>query len=326
MNEAKTTAKDFFLWLGALITLYTAATTLITLLFDYINYTFPDPLAGSADPYGASMRFSMALILVATPATLILFSLIRKSIAADESKSQIWIRRWGLMLTLFVASAVALGDVATLINYFLGGEITMRFALKVLVVLLVTVGAFLHFYADLHGYWQKNPSKSKLVGAAVAVLMALAVCAAFFVIGSPSHIRDLRYDDQRTSDLSMIQNQILSYYQQKQKLPASIEELTDPLVYFTVPTDPQTGSAYEYSATNRLEFTLCATFSTASADTKGKGAYGRGGGVAMDIAYPSSLGLGSEGDIWKHEPGRTCFTRTIDPDKFPQIPVSLKGL
>jgi len=325
-NGARTTAKDFFLWSGALVALYTAATTLITLLFDYINYTFPDPLAGAGDPYGSSMRFSMALLIVSTPTALVLFRLIRSSIASDSSRSMIWVRRWGLMLTLFVSATVGLIDLTTLINYFLGGEITIRFALKVAVVLLVAIGAFLHFLADLKGYWDTHRKLSGVVSGAVGILVIASIVASYFVIGSPTHIRDLRSDSQRVNDLSSIQTQILSYYQQKRSLPQELTDVSDPLTYFTVPNDPETKNAYEYSTSGKLSFTLCADFKTDSPVTSGKGeySYGIGGGVASDVAYPS-YGLSSTDSVWTHGAGHTCFTRTIDPDKFPAVP-TVKGL
>lgn len=323
----KTTAKDFFLWAGALIALYTAATTLISLLFDYINYAYPDPLAGAGDPYGSSMRFSMALLIVAAPTALVLFRFIRTSIAADASRAQVWVRRWGLMLTLFVAATTGLIDLATLINYFLGGEITTRFALKVAVVLLVAIGAFLHFLADLKGYWDTNRKLSGVIAAAVGVLVLSSIIASYFVIGSPTHIRDLRSDSQRVGDLSSIQSQILSYYQQKRVLPQTLADVSDPLMYYTVPSDPETKSAYEYSTDHKLSFTLCADFKTDSPDTAGKGdyPYGIGGAVATDIAYPSSYGLSASDTVWTHAAGHTCFTRSIDPEKFPATS-SVKGL
>jgi hypothetical protein len=57
------------------------------------------------------------------------------------------------MLTLFIAALTGLIDLITLINTFLGGEITTRFGLKVAIVLLIAIGVFLHFLADLKGYW-----------------------------------------------------------------------------------------------------------------------------------------------------------------------------
>ncbi|MNC98380.1 hypothetical protein D3C83_163200 [compost metagenome] len=54
-------------------------------------------------------------------------------------------RRWLTYLTLFLAAAVLIGDMITLVYNALGGEITIRFALKVLVAAVIS-GAIFGFY------------------------------------------------------------------------------------------------------------------------------------------------------------------------------------
>ncbi len=324
--QAKTTAKDFFLWLGALVALYTSATALIALLFDYINFAYPDVIASFADPYAGSVRIEMSLLIVATPTALILFRIIRRSLDLDSTKAGIWIRRWGLMLTLFIAAVVALVDLVTLINTFLGGEITTRFLLKIAVVLLVSGGVFLHFLADLKGYWQSERKKVLYIGSAAAVLVFVTIVSGFFIIGSPSHFRDIRLDTERTSDLQSIQYQILTYFQNKRTVPPALSDLNDPLVGFIVPVDPVTGASYTYSVISKTSFKLCAQFNAATPDMAGRGA------TDVSTSYPTTLpsGYGSKGisDVWTHDAGDVCFTRTIDPVLYPApLPAStVKGL
>jgi hypothetical protein len=311
-HSAKTTPKDFFLWLLTVIALYGSISSLIALLFEYINYSFPDTLASYGDPYGGAVRFAMAALIVLVPTTLICLRLIRGSILAEAGKATIWVRRWALVLTLFIATVTILIDLVTLINTFLGGEITIRFGLKVMVVLLVAAGVFLHFLADLKGYWIANARKANMVGIGVAVLALATIVAGFFIIGTPGHVRMLKLDDQKVGDLQSIQSQITYYYQQKQALPDSLAAINDPLSGYTVPMDAQTNAPYEYTKTAPTSFELCATFNVLAPDTKGRGpSYGR------DVSYPSVAGI--EGSSWQHGAGRTCFARTIDPDKYPPL-------
>ena len=67
MERAKTTPKDFFLWAGAMITLYASIVAFITLLFNYINFAFPDPLQYMGDPYSGGIPYQMASLIVLTP-------------------------------------------------------------------------------------------------------------------------------------------------------------------------------------------------------------------------------------------------------------------
>src|SRR3989344_6706920 len=127
MDKPKVTPKDFFLWVSAMVFLYVSAFALINLLFEYINYTYPDVLNAYIDPYSGSMRIEIATLIVLFPVFLLLMHFIRRDISRDTTKRELWIRRWALFLTIFIAGLTVIGDLITLINYFLGGEISMRF-------------------------------------------------------------------------------------------------------------------------------------------------------------------------------------------------------
>ena len=307
-----TTPKDFFLWLGAIIALYGSITSLITLLFQYINYVYPDALAGYGDPYGTLVRTSMATLLVLAPTTVLLFNLIRRSIQTDSSKATIWVSRWAVVLTLFLASAVALIDLITLITTFLGGEITVRFALKALVVLLVSVGVLLHFIAGAKGYWRTHPLRARAIGIGFGVLSLATVIAGFFIIGTPADMRERRFDEQKVSDLQGIQWQIVQHWQTHEELPESLVDLSDPISSYMVPNDPQTNQSYEYKVADTYSFSLCATFNQPTPDVRGRGDF-----EGVTTSY-SGYGKGNPLDeSFTHEAGQQCFERTIDPERYP---------
>ena len=294
--RSHTTPKDFFLWLGAILSLYGSITAFFTLIFDYVNLAFPDPLAYADDPFGTSVRVSMATLVVLIPVMLATLLAIRRDIVRTPGKASIWVRRWALVFTIFLASATAAITLITLITTFLGGEITVRFALKALVVFLIAILAALHFLADLRGYWTLHRRKVNMVGAAVGALAIMTIIGGFLMIGSPSHIRDLRQDQQRVNDLQAIQYDITNYWQEKRTLPPSLETLNDPLIGQRVPVDPQTNAPYEYTPGTGTSFTLCATFSAPSTSSGNQ--------------YESTI---------THGAGRTCVNRTIDPDKYPPL-------
>ena len=52
-------------------------------------------------------------------------------------------------LTLFIAAILAIIDVSTLVYNLLGGEITIRFILKVLVVLAVAAVVFFYYLKEM---------------------------------------------------------------------------------------------------------------------------------------------------------------------------------
>ena len=314
MDKPKANAKDFFLWFGAMLALYVSVFSLISLIFDYLNYAYPDPLQYfPTDPYSGGVSYEMASLLVLFPIFLVLMRFIRRSIVADISRQEVWVRKWALVLTLFIAGATVAGDLIALIQYFFNGDVTLRFALKVLIILLVAGAGFLHFLADLKGYWQLFPSRARMVGWGVGILVLVTIATGFFVVGTPWQARQYRFDEQKISDLQMIQNQIVSYWQAKQSLPAALADLNDSISGYSAPSDPQTGLAYEYAIKGVTAFELCATFGAITKPDSSAGARSISVAPAM---YPNKIGVA---DSWQHSAGRACFERTIDPALYPPL-------
>src|SRR3989344_410312 len=155
MDKPKVTPKDFVLWFGAMAALYGGVVSFISLLFEYIDTAFPNPVTDPYyyyDPYFSSISYEMASLIVLTPVFLVLMRFIRRSIAEDPSRNEIWVRRWALFLTLFLAGATMVIDLIVLLHTYLQGEdLTTGFLLKVLTVLLVAGLGFMHFMADIRG-------------------------------------------------------------------------------------------------------------------------------------------------------------------------------
>lgn len=308
MERAKTTPKDFFLWAGAMVSLYAGTVAFITLLFNYINVAFPDPLHYVGDPYSGGIPEQMAILIVLTPVFLVLMRIIRKEIVADATRAQTWVRRWALFLTVFAAGATIVVDLIVLLHTFLSGDsLTTAFLLKVLVVLLVAGAGFMHFLADIWGYWHQFPSRARTVNWAVGLVVVLAIAGGFLIVGTPQQARLYRLDQQKVSDLQNIQWQVINFWQQKERLPTGLDDLNDPLSGYTIPVDAQSGEAYDYAQTGPTSFKLCAEFNLPGASQ-----------YVPEYSYMSARPVVMPGtDNWEHVAGQTCFERTIDPEKYP---------
>lgn len=292
-----------------MVALYMGVFSFVGLLFEYINHTFKDSALQyySYDPYGGAISYFMASLIVLAPVTLILMRVIRNGIAADHSRAEVWVRRWALFLTLFIAGFTIVVDLIVLLTTFLNGEeLTARFLLKVLVVLLVAAAGFMHFWADLRGYWEKNPHYARTITWGVAALVVVTILAGFVIVGTPQTQRQYRVDDQRVQDLQSLQSQIIYFYQQKERLPQTLAELNDPLSYYSVPVDPETDGSYGYRATGPLSFELCATFNLQNRESMGD--------RASMGHYPGMS------ENWQHGEGEICYARTIDPELYPPVP------
>jgi len=319
MDKPKTTPKDFFFWAGAMVAFYWSVLAFIFLIFDYINYTFPNPLSYyPADPYQSGISYEMASIIVLLPIFMFLMRLIRKSIVADPSRKEIWVRRWALILTLFVAGVAIAVDLITLLTTFLNGEaLTTAFLLKVVVILLVATGVFMHFSADLKGYWEAFPLRKRAVEIGVAILAVVTIVAGFFIVGTPAEARLARFDAQKVGDLQNIQSQVVYYWQAKQKLPGVITDLNNSLNYGPVPVDPQSGDVYVYQPGEKLSFKLCADFNTQSRGSQNS--YTSQGPYDSRFMPVPAGGKGMMQDNWQHGSGEVCFDRTIDPSFYPPL-------
>ena len=306
------------MWAGAIVTFYWSVIAFILLTFDYINYTFPNALSYyPADPYQSGISYEMASIIVLLPLYMLLMWLIHKDVTRDPSRNEIWVRRWALLLTLFVAGIAMAVDLITLLTTFLNGEeLTTAFLLKVLIIFLVAAGVFMHFIADLKGYWDAFPRRRNMVRIVVAVLAVATIIAGFFIVGTPAQARLARFDAQKVSDLQNIQSQVVYYWQAKQELPKAISDLNNSLAYGPVPVDAQTGEAYSYQATGKLSFQLCATFN-ANSRRGNQDLPVENRADTLSIA-PFGVKSGAQ-DNWQHGTGQVCFDRTIDPAFYPPI-------
>ena len=303
-DKQKTTAKDFFLHLGAMIALYAGTIALLNLLFRVINVAYPQVERFYFSP---PISLPVATLIVVFPLFLFLANILQKSYVAEPLRKEMALRKWLIYITLFIAGIVVTGDLVTLIYYFLDGrELTIGFLLKILVVLVVAGSIFGYYTDDLRG--KLTGSRRNMWRIIATVLVLGSIISGFAVIGSPKSQRLARYDEQKVADLQNIQSQILSYWQAKQVLPANLEDLRDPFSYYSIPTDPQTNEAYEYRVTGNRSFEICTDFNLESSQVAEK--------ARISNAY---YYVGMENENWQHAEGRQCFSRTVDPDRYPTL-------
>jgi len=332
-----------FLSLGVLISLIVSVVSCLNLVFEILDKKFPDVLNATYQYGYVSSQFDvartfLAMLIIMFPAFLILAYFWKKKEKKGLGEHDEIIRKWLSYIIIFLSILIVVIDLIILVRYFVSGEITIRFILKVIIAL---AGAKMVLYYFIPEVWNTKWKKFFKITAtyfSMAMVLALIIWS-FFVIGSPFKQRQLQLDDRRIQDLQSIQWQIINYWQQKEKLPASINDLKDPLSGYSLPVDPEfeKGKSYEYSLIdkNKLTFELCADFSLPM--PKGWQEYQNYNGgiiapmaagdvavsnVATNAVYPYPSGTN---DSWDHQTGRTCFERTIDKDIYPPYPKILKN-
>jgi len=303
-QNKKTSAKDFFLYLGAVVALYISTVSIIALWFRVIDEIFPDPLKYS-DPYSTGISLAIASLFVIFPIYIIISWILHRDEAKYPEKRELGIRKWLIYLTLFIAGMVIVIDLITLINTFLSGnEITSSFIAKIFVILLVIGTIFIFYLYKVRAKDGISKSLAKKLTWGTLLFVIASIVIGFVVMGSPQTQRMKRIDQERVSDLSNIQRQIVNYWQTKEILPETLSDLEDQISGFIPSVDPETEEPYAYRVVSSLAFEICATFNLSNKESEKD---------PRKLLYPVN---GITGESWEHEAGEVCFERTIDIEKY----------
>ncbi len=186
------TAKNFALQLGSLVTLYVSLSALTVLLFNVITVQYPDATQGYWEYESATtgIRFGIALLIVFFPAYVVLTRFVNV-IRRKEQGAYLVLTKWLIYLSLVIGGGVILGDLVAVINSFLNGELTIRFMLKALVMLVVIGAAFTYYLFDARGYWQTHEKESKQYAAGAALIVVAALVLGFMHTETPAQVREL---------------------------------------------------------------------------------------------------------------------------------------
>lgn len=152
----KTSPRDIFLHILAIIALYVSAVSFVALIFQYITILLPDPLESGAFHYldGAyqSIRWAMSSLIFVFPTYILASYYLDKQYKKSAEQRNLKIRKWLVYFTLFIAAIIVIGDLVTLVYKLLGGEFTTRFILKVMTILFVSGSVFYYYFWDLKKY------------------------------------------------------------------------------------------------------------------------------------------------------------------------------
>lgn len=290
-TKPKTSPKDIFLNLGAIVALYTLTISLLNLLFSVINSAYPKIL-DTYNYYGSqSISLPVSVLIIFFPIYIFLMWLLEKGYSTEQDRKHFGVRKWLTYITLFITGIALAADFVTIIYYFIDGqELTMGFILKFLSVLVVSLGIFYYYISDVR---DMLTAKSQKVWLTVSIIFIVAsIVWGFVVLGSPRTQKLYKYDSAKFSDLENISWQVNSYYEMEGSLPESLSDLSSSVNYFVVPLDPQSGKPYEYVKKSASKYNLCAEFNFST----------------DDVNYSAPVQ-----STWNHPAGKYCFERSIPP-------------
>lgn len=154
---AQEAARDAFFYLLAFITLGVWTQALGEMAFIFIDHLIPDSLNPYYSDPSWQVAFCLARLIVAYPVYLVLMRQLHRDLATYREKYFSGVRKWLTYLTLWVTSLIGIGTLITFLTSFLRGELTPRFLLKVLVVLVLD-GGVLWYYS----HWIRRKPRAKL--------------------------------------------------------------------------------------------------------------------------------------------------------------------
>ncbi len=303
--------KDVFGQLLAIIGLYVSVVAFGALIFGLVNLYFPDVLNYDYGYYASqSLRWPLAILVIVFPLFVWWNSYLQKDLEKNPEKKDLKSRKWFLHFTLFAAAIVIIVDLVSLVFRFLNGDLTIQFILKILAVFVIAAAVFIYYLWSIRKSVpaSKDP-KMKWFVRVVVVAGAFFIVFGFFNAGSPFAERMRRFDQRRVQDLQMIQSEVINYWQAKEILPQTLDQLRDDIRGFIPPRDPETGEPYEYRVVGALQFELCADFKTSNKENQSPGRP-----KVIPLIYPEPYS-----ESWLHEAEETCWMKTIDPELFPPL-------
>jgi hypothetical protein len=301
-----TPAKDAFLYLFSFATLATWAFALGSICFILVEDWIKDPLAaptyGSYTSESYEISIGLACLIVTFPLYLFVMKIIVSDTRRSPEKRDSPVRKWLTYIMLLIAAACIIGDLITVLTYYLRGEVTGRFLAKASVVLAISGGVFWYYLGFLREARKESPTEGKRdVAAAILASLAVLVVAVFgfYKTRGPMTQRLLHADRKRVSMINQLANEIrVKVTDEKLPLPPSLTE-----VQKTKYKDPETGQPPEYSLTSPTRYSICTTFVLPTPDAEQQ---------KLDYAF------------WTHPDGHKCFDfDTHTP--IPAFPYSYNG-
>src|SRR6266568_5165269 len=199
-------ARDAFLYLLSFATLATWTTAVGSMLFEFINHWFPDAISRSSAYYvRSSVTWQMASVAVAFPIYLLVMRLILREAADHPERLESGVRKWLTYLALLGTAGAMICDLIWFLDYFLTGELTVRFVLKAATIMLISGAVFAYYIGSL---LQRARARSAVFGTAATLTVIATFCIGLGVAGTPSRQRQMEADRKRVEDLRNIGNAI----------------------------------------------------------------------------------------------------------------------
>lgn len=139
-------AREAFLFGLLFISLGAVTFNIVTLGSELIELILHDPQDSGYFSAGLA-RWSIAMLIAFLPLFMFLNSRVNRAEIPESWRRRSLVRRWFAAITLLISCIVLLGDLVATVYALLSGDMTLKFALRALLVALVA-GLVLAYYRD----------------------------------------------------------------------------------------------------------------------------------------------------------------------------------
>lgn len=295
-------AQNAFFYLTSFFALGFIAFGAGNILFSLVHFYFPESFSYSAgDVSQSAIKFGIASLLIASPVYFFTTKAISHSLLEKKLSYESGVRRWLTYLVLFITIATVLGDLVATLYSFLGGELTIRFLLKSLIILLIAGGIFGFYFWDIRTHDEHiRKSSEKLFTGIFWGIVAVPFFWSFVILENPQITRIKRIDEDTVSVLTSCQWNIDRYAENEKELPKSLDDLSSP--QYDLKFSEIKEKDISYRPLSEREYELCASFQRDNRED------------ATLMFDPS----------WKHPAGNFCFSFSVPKENVQKeiVPVS----
>lgn len=255
--SSQNSAKFAFLYLLSLAALIFISLSLGMILFEIIDRFVPDILSNRISSDNA-LKFAISALIIASPVFYLSSRFIFLGIKKGELSPDAPLRRWLTYFILLLASITILGVLIGIINNFLSGELTWRFVLKALAMLIIASLVFSFYLLSLRKRSEKKEKFFLRIYFWASLLFIIIVfISAWFYVESPAEARQRKIDSALVSKMYNLEGAINTYFESQGELPESLEQLAGYLPQFD---QNHFSGVIDYNRLGNESFELCATF------------------------------------------------------------------
>lgn len=271
MND-KHAAKYTFLYLLSLIALIFLGISIGIVIFDIINQLVFDPLSSRYYNNTEALKFAISAIFISAPVYFLSLRQITKGLRKKELTLSSPIRKWLSYLIILISAVIILGVFVAILQSFLLGDLSLKFALKSITVFLISSLVFSYYFYDIKKESENKKDLKNNVFFVLAVILVLGTfISSWFFVESPRESRMRKIDNLTLDNINSLQSLVNDYYFENEKLPESIDNLKD-LNYFneSIFFNPELNEEIELKIVSDSSFELCTHFNLSSdRDIKG---------------------------------------------------------